>query len=203
MMKNQDGDDESVVDYDSASGPISRASTPPMSRFPSSHSYNAYPESVSYSHSSSAGSVDDDPEGMDVDRHPSASARPSQHLPHPYPQSIIHRNPVHQRPVAQLPQHHHSDGGSEDDYEEAVTPPPAPAPVPPPPVNFASVPRVIASGRNRMDVGFLTGSSDSVSSEDLRGAQPAMSKQEDMHVDVGRPKIEDAMLLLGFSKQVQ
>lgn len=200
LKAQEEGDEESLVDYDSASGPMSRASTPPMSRFPSSHSYQAYPDSVSYSHSSSSASVDGDADRMDVDRYPDTS-RPSRYLNHHQGESASHYRNVggHDHYRQQLPHpHHHSDGGSEDDYEEAVTPPPAPAPMPPPPVDFAPVPRV---GRNRMDVGFLTGSSDSVSSEDMRAPQPKIEKQEVQVVD--GPRVEDAMLLLGFSSRIQ
>lgn len=196
MKTHEEGDDESLVDYDSASGPVSRASTPPLSRFSSSHSYQPYAETVSYSHSSSSASVDDESERMDVDRYPSSSRHPRQHQ---HLESVSHHG-LRERPLSGLHRlHHHSDGGSEDDYEEAVTPPPAPAPMPRPSVDVAPVPRVVTSGRNRMDVGFLTGSSEYVASEDMRSAPPAMVKHEDMHVDVARPKIEDALLLLDFS----
>ena len=67
-----------------------------------------------------------------------------------------------------------SDGCSEEEDQEAVTPPPA-----------ASRP----SGRRRMDVGFLTGSP---STEEL--PKPILTADS-------RARVEDALLLLSFSRQ--
>ncbi|THH10956.1 hypothetical protein EW145_g962 [Phellinidium pouzarii] len=80
--------------------------------------------------------------------------------------------------------HHHSDGGSEEEDQEAVTPPPAPSRV---------------TGRRRMDVGFLTGSSDDLHlppppSKSLIGSSSGPS--------IAPPRVEDALLLLGFSQHV-
>lgn len=87
---------------------------------------------------------------------------------------------------SQRPRHHHhhhlhshSDGGSEEEDQEAVTPPPPPAAV-----------RTI--GRRRMDVDFLTGSSDDLHAH-MRDVKPAV---------VAPPKVEDAMLLLSFSQHI-
>lgn len=87
-----------------------------------------------------------------------------------------------------VPQHHdrtnhHSDAGSEDEYEEAVTPPPAP-------------PRV--TGRRRMDVGFLTGSSDDlhIPQASTKSYVPGPTSEV-----AGPPSVEDALLLLGFSQR--
>lgn len=81
--------------------------------------------------------------------------------------------------------HHqpHSDGGSEDDYEEAVTPPPAPRP----------------TGRRRMDVGFLTGSSDDLPVSQS-SSKPFMNGPSTPSTE--SPRVEDALLLLSFSRRV-
>lgn len=76
--------------------------------------------------------------------------------------------------------HSHSDGSEEED-QEAVTPPPA-------------APR--AAGRRRMDVGFLTGSSD-----DLHMPPPSTKPfGPSAPVPVEPARMEDALLLLSFSR---
>ncbi|KAI5124107.1 hypothetical protein M0805_000921 [Coniferiporia weirii] len=80
--------------------------------------------------------------------------------------------------------HHHSDGGSEEEDQEAVTPPPA-------------APRV--TGRRRMDVGFLTGSSDDLHSQPP-SSKPLMGGSATP--TIAPPRVEDALLLLGFSRHV-
>lgn len=88
---------------------------------------------------------------------------------------VIDDTEMHQPP--------HSDGGSEEEDQEAVTPPP-------------SVAR--ATGRRRMDVDFLTGSND-----DLHLSTP--SKQygnSSTAAGLAPPRVEDAMLLLSFSRHL-
>ncbi|KAL5519161.1 hypothetical protein ACEPAH_844 [Sanghuangporus vaninii] len=107
-------------------------------------------------YSSSSVSVDGDVEHMDLDG-PRYYGRTPHHLPH-------------------------SDGGSEEDYEEAVTPPPAPR----------------SNGRRRMDVGFLTGSNDDLPISHT-SSKALMTGTSTPYVDP--PSMEDALLLLSFSRR--
>ncbi|TFY82852.1 hypothetical protein EWM64_g1154 [Hericium alpestre] len=80
----------------------------------------------------------------------------------------------------------HSDAGSDDEYEEAVTPSPEPSPSPPPPslspATFTAVPR---AHRPRMGV-------------DL--AEPVAYPKA--HEPISGVKVEDALLLLGFHQHI-
>lgn len=76
-------------------------------------------------------------------------------------------------------QQSHSDGGSDDDLQEALTPSPS--------LLHAHLPNSKVTSR-RMQLDFLTGSPAQASFEDLKAAS--------------RASVEDALLLLGFSKHV-
>ncbi|KAA1467765.1 homeobox-domain-containing protein [Dentipellis sp. KUC8613] len=83
----------------------------------------------------------------------------------------------------------HSDAGSDEEYQEAVTPSPEPSPSPPPPsLNSASFTAVSRSHRPRMGMDVV----EPVSYPDIEKVPERMSGV----------KVEDALLLLGFHHHI-
>lgn len=93
-----------------------------------------------------------------------------------------------------MPRHHHqqllhrrhsqSDAGSEEEDQEAVTPPPPTS--------------ARASGRRRMDVDFLTNASDDLHAHMKQGNSYSRGPAQ----VVDPPSLQDALLLLSFSRHV-